>query len=71
MKLKVGDRVRLGAENRSVSATVKVVSRNQRSIILTFEAILGGWPGEMAAFYENEKWKAIDGMAITIMTELQ
>jgi hypothetical protein len=51
---------------REVSATVTTASRNGRSLILAFDAMIGGWAGAMPVFLEHGQWAAIDGMPLTL-----
>lgn len=45
--MKTGDRVSVTMEGRTVDAVVILASPNGRSLILQFEAILGGYVGMM------------------------
>lgn len=72
MILKRGDHVRVTASNRSVVAMVTMASPNGRSIILMFDAVLGGWVGAMPAFEADDgTWAALDGMPLSITMENQ
>lgn len=52
--MKRGDRVRLTCEGRTVEATVLIVSENQLSLMLEFEALLAGHVGMMPVFGEGD-----------------
>jgi hypothetical protein len=45
--VKTGDRVLLTFEGRTVEATVIMVSDNQRSLALEFDALVSGYAGKM------------------------
>jgi hypothetical protein len=49
-----------------IDAMVTLASENGRSIMLMFDAILGGWVGAMPALLEDEGWRALDGMPLWI-----
>lgn len=51
--LKTGDAVRIVYEGRTVRGSVKLASPNGRSLILEFEAILGGFAGMMPALMDD------------------
>lgn len=52
--LKTGDRVKIQFEGREVEGLVQLASKNGKSLMLSFEAILGGWAGQMAVL-QNDK----------------
>lgn len=59
-----GDFVIVEAEGRAVRAMVGLASNNGLSVILHFEAVLGGWVGSMPALFVGDEWQAINGMPI-------
>lgn len=50
-----GDTVLVTYDGRTVEATIELVSRNQRSLALRFEAILGGYVGTMAVIADGTR----------------
>ena len=52
-KLKSGDRARVTFESRTVDAVVFFASENGRSLFIVFEAILGGYVGEMPVLWKD------------------
>jgi hypothetical protein len=50
---KTGDLVRITYEGRSVDGAVKLASPNGLSLMLEFDAILGGCVGMMPVLYEG------------------
>ena len=52
---------------REVEAMVTMASPNGRSIILMFDAMIGGWAGLMPAFQDDAGcWSSLDGIPISI-----
>ena len=45
---------------------VTLASENGRSIMLMFDAILGGWAGTLPALLDADGWRALNGMPLTI-----
>lgn len=66
--LQRGDFISLTTDTgRVVEAMVTMASPNGRSLIVMFDAMIGGWVGMMPCFEaEDGSWTAIDGMPITI-----
>lgn len=63
-----GDGVWIVTETgREVVAVVQMASPNGRSLMLLFDAIVGGWARQMPVFQEDDgRWRALDGMPITL-----
>ena len=52
---------------REIVAVVQMASKNGRSLMLLFDALVGGWARQMPVFQEDDgSWKALDGMPITL-----
>lgn len=70
MKLENGDEVAVTCGDRTVPANVVMVSSNQVSILLSFEAMLGGHAGMMPAtrwdMERNAYRSIIDGTEIIV-----
>ena len=49
-----GDKVSITFHDRTVQGEVKLASGNGRSIFLAFEAILGGYVGQMPVFRDED-----------------
>lgn len=66
--LRSGDAVRLTTDTgRQVVASVRLASKNGRSLALEFDAMIGGWLGGVAVFlHDDGVWRALDGMPVTI-----
>lgn len=65
--LRRGDFVRVTADGRTVRAMVTLASTNGRSIMVMFDARLGGWLGAMPlSLNDDGTWSALDGMPATI-----
>jgi hypothetical protein len=58
---KTGDLVRITYEERTVDGAIKLASNNGLSLMLEFEAVLGGCVGMMPVLYE-------DGEFLCLMT---
>jgi hypothetical protein len=57
---------------RTVAAMVGLASPNGRSIILLFDAMIGGWAGQLPAFLDEDgRWAALDGMPLQIVRQLK
>lgn len=50
---KTGDRVRISFQGRAVEAVVVLASPNGRSLFLEFDALLGGYVGQMPVLWEE------------------
>jgi hypothetical protein len=66
--LRRGDFVRLTTDTgRVVEAMVTIASPNGRSIVVMFDAMIGGWAGMMPCFeHDDGTWRAIDDMPIAV-----
>lgn len=66
--LQRGDFVHVTTDTgRTVDAMVVLASPNGRSIVLMFDAMIGGWLGQLAAFLDEDgRWAALDGMPLQI-----
>ena len=66
--LQRGDFVMITTDTgRQVDAMVTHASPNGRSLLLMFDAMIGGWMGTMPIFQENDgSWWALDQMPITL-----
>lgn len=52
---------------RTVDAMVTLASPNGRSIVLMFDAMIGGWVSQCPAFLDDAgHWAALDGMPLTL-----
>jgi hypothetical protein len=53
---------------RRVPAVVKLASANGLSLALTFDAMIGGWLGGLAAFWDepSSTWRTLDGIWLEI-----
>lgn len=52
---------------RRVEAMVVLASPNGRSLMLMFDAMIGGWLGQMPIFEEEDgSWRALDGMPVQL-----
>lgn len=60
---RAGDSVRIGFGGRSVDGSVMFGSKNGRSLILKFEALLGGYVGTMPVL-----WSEADGAFLDLLT---
>lgn len=60
--MKTGDRVRITYEGRTVFGHIKLASKNQRSLMLSFEAILGGYVGMMPVLLSGESYRDLLNM---------
>lgn len=50
-----------------VEALITIASKNGRSLILEFDAMIGGWAGQMPVFQDADgRWSSLDGMPLTI-----
>jgi hypothetical protein len=69
MTIKTGDTVLVTTETgRTVIAYVKLASKNGRSLALTFDAMIGGWLGGLAAFQQEDgTWTALDNTPLQIV----
>ncbi len=56
---KTGDLVRITYEGRSVDGAVKLASQNGLSLMLEFEAVLGGCVGMMPVIYEDGDFRCL------------
>lgn len=54
LPLKTGESVAITYEGRTVRAEVRLASRNGRSLVLVFEANLGGYAGMMPVFIDED-----------------
>jgi hypothetical protein len=48
-----GDRVKIGWEGRTINAEVLIASPNGKSLMLQFEAIIGGYVGMMPVVQDD------------------
>lgn len=52
---------------RQVEAIVQVASKNGRSLILGFDAMIGGWVTQLPAFQEDDgNWRSLDGIPLSL-----
>lgn len=51
--MKTGDRVRINCEGRTVDGVIVLASDNERSLFLTFEALLDGHLGAMPVLLDE------------------
>lgn len=61
-----GDFVIIGADGREVRGMVGLASENGRSLMLLFDAMIGGWVGAMPVLEEGGTWRALNNMPITV-----
>lgn len=53
-RFKTGERLRLTYDGRTVDASVLLASGNGYSLMLSFEALLGGYVGQMPVLLEDD-----------------
>jgi hypothetical protein len=67
VKFKTGDQVWVGCDDRTVEGEVILASKNGRSLILGFEAILDGCVGKMPVMETDGVYRNIlTGQAIAV-----
>jgi hypothetical protein len=56
LRFKTGDEVTITFALRTVEGTVELASENGRSLVLTFDTLLGGYAGMMPVRWENDAY---------------
>jgi hypothetical protein len=65
--MKTGDPVWIEHDGRTVEGTILMASENERSLVVGFEAILGGHLGMMPVLLDEDGYRSIiTGEAVTI-----
>lgn len=65
-----GDRVEICYVGRTVDGVVLLASPNSQSLMLGFEAILGGYVGMMPVLYEDGKFRDLINDQLVQITKL-
>jgi hypothetical protein len=66
--MKTGDLVLIGCDDRSVEGWVILASENSESLMLGFEAILGGHAGMMPVLLQDGVYRSIiTGEAVAVV----
>lgn len=68
MTLKTGDKVWIGYEDRNVAGVIILASANEQSLMLGFEAILGGCVGMMPVLMQDGVYRSLfTGEAVAVV----
>jgi hypothetical protein len=66
--VKTGDLVWIGCDDRTVEGTILLASGNERSLMLGFEAILGGHVGVMPVLFVDGVYRSVvTGEAVAVV----
>jgi hypothetical protein len=66
--VKTGDPVWIGCDDRTVEGTILLASGNERSLMLGFEAILGGHVGVMPVLFVDGVYRSVvTGEAVAVV----